>query len=187
MISAAEAARGIYGAWRLAHGDRSGLSWFDASLAGFWRSFGAAIVALPAYAALSALAAADYPGDVDWGGVVLVEGIAYVIDWFAYPLAAFYLCRWIGRGGRFLLFIVALNWAKVIIAVVMLPAAVVANVVPGGIGAFLPVLVLAGVLFYVWHVTRVALDTGAGEAVLLTLANVAIGVATSLWARALLF
>lgn len=187
MISVEEAARGIYGAWRLAHGDRSGLSCFDATHDGFWRSFGAAIVALPAYAALVALGIADYDGEVNWPGVALVESIAYVIDWFAFPLAAVYICRRLGKEARYVLLIVALNWAKVIVAILMLPATIVASMAANSIFAIIPIAVFAGVLVYIWHVTRVALDASAGEAIMVTLANLTLGVVVSLWARSLLF
>ncbi|MFM2129572.1 MAG: hypothetical protein RL477_1118 [Pseudomonadota bacterium] len=187
MISAGEAARGVYGAWRLAHGDRSGLAYFDATYQGFWRSFGAAIVALPAYIGLVIVSMADYEGEINWGGVFLVEGIAYVIDWFAFPLAAVYLCRWVGREANYFLFIVALNWAKVIMAAVMLPAAIVASLAQGTVFAIVPVAIFAAVLVYVWHVTRVSLAVGTAEAIMMTLANLGLGVVVSLWARSLLF
>lgn len=187
MIGAAEAAKGIYGAWRLAHGDRSGLAHFDTSIEGFWRSFAAAIVALPAYAVLVGLATADYPGEIHWGGVVLVEGIAYALDWFAFPLAAVYLCRWLDRRGRYTRLIVALNWAKVIEAALMVPAALVGSLAPGGVLAAVPVVLFVALLVYHWFVTRVALDVGAGEAALVTLINLTLSVIIAFWSRSLLF
>ena len=39
--------RSIYGAWRLALLDPSGLNWFDVSIEGFWRSFFAAAIVAP--------------------------------------------------------------------------------------------------------------------------------------------
>lgn len=187
MISVDEAARGIYGAWRLAHTDRSGLAFFDATRAGFWRSFGAAIVALPAYGALVALGIANHEGPINWASLVLVEAIAYVIDWFAFPLAAVYICRWLGKEANYFLLIVALNWAKVIVAIVMLPATLVTSLTVGSLLAIIPIAVFAAVLAYIWYVTRAALGGTGGEAMLVTFANLALGIAVSLWARSLLF
>ena len=55
----------IYGAWRLARGDVRGISLFDATYRGFWRSFIAMILIAPLYAvsAGKALLAAMEP---DW-------------------------------------------------------------------------------------------------------------------------
>ena len=47
---------GLYGAWRLAHLDRGGLGYFDASVEGFWKSFFAAAMRV---AAISARMAAN--------------------------------------------------------------------------------------------------------------------------------
>jgi hypothetical protein len=186
MSRVEEAARGIYGAWRLAHGDANGFSFFDTSIAGFWRSFFAMIVALPAYAALVAVGMANHPGEIDWQAVVLVEGIAYVFDWFAFPLAAVYVCQWLNKSERYTRLIVALNWAKVLIALIMLPATVIAAQAPGSVLAIIPVAIFVAVLAYVWNVTRLALGANWGEAMMVTMVNLTLGVVVSLWARSLL-
>lgn len=187
MTSVGEAGRGIFGAWRLLHGDRSGLGWFDTSITGYWRSFAAAIIAFPAYAALVAISAADYPGEINWSGLIAVEAIAYLIDWFAFPLAAIYICDWMGKGAEYTRLIVALNWAKVIEVSVMVPTALVASLAPGGVLTMIPVVIFLSILVYHWWVTKVALGATTGEAVMVTLINVMIGIITSLWARTLLF
>lgn len=187
MISSLDAAKGVYGAWRLAHGDRAGLSYFDTSMAGFWRSFGAAIVALPAYVALVMLSIAEHDGEVNYGGIVLVEGIAYVIDWFAFPLAAIYVADWMDKGRNYTRLIVALNWARVLEAIAMLPAVLVATVAPTGPFAFIPVAMFVAILVYHWWVIRTALEATGAEAAMVTIINLTIGVITALWARSLLF
>jgi hypothetical protein len=186
VVSVGEAAKGIYGAWRLAHGDRSGLAWFDTSMEGFWKSFGAAIVTLPAYAALVGLAIANWPGEVNLPGIILVQVIAYVIDWFAFPLAAIYICDTMGKAPHYTRLIVALNWAKVVEVAVMLPAALVASLAGESALALIPAVILVLVVGYHWFVTRVALDASIGEAVMVTVINLTIAVITSMWARSLL-
>ena len=52
MPSLAEVARAIYGAWRLMLFDADGMTFFDLSTGGFWRSFFAAVVVAPLYAVL---------------------------------------------------------------------------------------------------------------------------------------
>lgn len=187
MISTLEATKGIYGAWRLAHGDRTGLTYFDSSIDGFWRSFGAAIVALPAYIALVLLGIASEQGPVNYGGVFLVEAIAYIIDWFAFPLAAVYVTEWMDKRDRYTRLIVALNWARVLEAAVMLPAVLVATIVPNGPFAFIPVAMFVAILVYHWWVIRTSMDVSGAEAALVTVINLIIGIITALWARSLLF
>jgi len=187
VITMGEAAKGLYGAWRLARGDPGGLAYFDTGIDGFWRSFNAAFFALPGFAALVLLAVADYPGEVNLPGVLLVETIAYVIDWFAFPLAAVYVCQWLGKRDAYFRLIVALNWAKVIEAAVMVPGALLASLAPGGVLTLIPIAIFVGVLFYHWYVIRVSLNTGAGEAIMVTVINLTISLITALWARTLLF
>lgn len=187
MISALDAAKGLYGAWRLAHGDRTGLSYFDTSVDGFWRSFGAAIVALPAYVGLVALSIAGHEGEVNYPGVAMVEAVAYTIDWFAFPLAAIYVAQWMGKRHNYIRLVVALNWARVLEATAMLPAMLVATFAPTGALALIPVAMFIAILTYHWWVIRVSLDVGGAEAALVTLVNLTIGVIIALWARTLLF
>ena len=49
MITSRELAAALYGAWRLARFDPRGQDQFDTSVAGFWCSFQAAGIVVPAY------------------------------------------------------------------------------------------------------------------------------------------
>src|SRR6185437_6240761 len=93
MIDVAAATAGLAGAWRLARLDRNGMRYFEATLDGFWRSFQAAAVAAPIYLILVLLRTDDHPLSSDPVRATLIEAIGYVIDWTAFPLAAWYLCR----------------------------------------------------------------------------------------------
>ncbi len=159
MPTLQETTRAIYGAWRLAHLDGDGMRWFDASLAGFWRSFFAFVIVAPGYAALKVL---DHlVVSVPAGGmrILLVDGIAYVVGCFAYPLVMVYLCDAMDRRERYLRFIVALNWSTVLQMAVFLPAAYLGtmNLLPGFSGAVF-YLAFVAVLAYQWFITRTALE-----------------------------
>src|SRR5271157_269836 len=104
----------LSGTLRLARGDRGGLTCFDRSLDGFWRSFRAAVIAYPLYLVLLTMRV----GVPEWqrsGGVriVIVETIAYVIAWVAFPLIMLAVTRWLGREHRFFDFMVPYNWCQV--------------------------------------------------------------------------
>ena len=66
----------IYGAYRLARLDAAGMSYFDTSVAGFWRSFFAAVIIAPFYAMLLAIRFPIIAADADPTRFVLYE--AYV-------------------------------------------------------------------------------------------------------------
>src|SRR5437868_4845906 len=90
------------GALRLARGDRGGLSCFDRSIDGFWRSFRAAVIAYPLYLVLLSMRVTV----VEWqrsGGLVIatVETIAYVTAWAAFPLIMLAVTRRLGRAHCF--------------------------------------------------------------------------------------
>ncbi len=52
MITFHEAARSLYGAYRLARFDPSGMAYMDTSVRGFWNSFYAAVATLPFFLVL---------------------------------------------------------------------------------------------------------------------------------------
>ena len=96
----------------------------------------------------------------DWLRIVTAETIGYVIAWVAYPLAAFYLTRFVDRQQDYLGFIVALNWASVIQLAVQTPAHVIASTGSAARrhGRRPPVLgAELGCLAYEWFITRTAL------------------------------
>ncbi len=167
MISAREAAFALSGAWRLARMDPGGLGHFDTSVAGFWRSFYAAAVVAPAYVLLMAFYAALHPVDAGPLRWVLVEAIAYVIEWTAYPLAMVTIARWLACSDNYIRYIVAHNWANVLGVVLFLPVAAITVLNPAMVG--LLYLAMIAVLVYQWYVARTALGiTGGSAAVLMS-------------------
>ena len=172
MISARETAFALSGALRLARMDPGGLGHFDTSIAGFWRSFYAAVVVAPAYVLLIAFDAALRPvgaGPLRW---VLVDAIAYVIEWTAYPLAMVYIARWLACSDNYIRYIVAHNWANVLGIAVFLPVAAIAVLNPAMAG--LLYLAMIAVFVYQWYVARTALKITGGEAAVLMVFNLVL-------------
>src|SRR5262245_44712329 len=114
MLDLMGAARGIAGAWRLARLDPGGFRYFDLSEEGFWKSFQAALVAAPLFIVLILLRTEDHPLSADPLRAIFIEAIGYVVGWTAYPLAAWYLASALGKGQRYIAYIIAYNWANVI-------------------------------------------------------------------------
>ena len=166
MSRAREAAYALFGAYRLARLDPSGLQYFNATVQGFWRSFTAALIVAPGYVILIGLELGQSPdaASFDWGHIALVQAIAYVISWTAFPVALHYLTAAIGRHQEYVGYIVAYNWAAVIQMAVMLPAAAVQAMIPGQAGGLIMLPVVVATAFYQWFIARTALRIGGGTA-----------------------
>ncbi len=103
------------------NGRVEGLRKLDLTIDGFWASFGAVVLILPV--ALVALASERVAlqvtgGDVAalTGGYVVLRLIAVIVDWLAFPAILALLSRPMGIAARFVPYIVARNWAAVLIA-----------------------------------------------------------------------
>src|SRR3712207_2049243 len=113
-LTARETVYSLYGAYRLALLDKSGLQYFDSTAEGALRSFYAAVLVLPAYAILMVLRQWDQLGDLSLLRFLAVEAIAYVISWTAYPLLMYHLSGLLDRADHFFAFLCAYNWSSVI-------------------------------------------------------------------------
>lgn len=167
MPSSREIIFGIYGAWRLALLDQNAMTYFDRTAEGFWKSFFAAAIVVPGYIILLFLDPGSGGEGAGWLRVVVVHAAAYTLGWTVYPLAVSQICNTIGKAEKFIGFIVALNWSKVIQMVVYLPIIVLTStgaVTPGGV-ALLTGLMYVLVLGYQWIVTRAALEVSPMAAV----------------------
>jgi hypothetical protein len=159
MLSLAEIGPALYGAWRLAHFDPDGMRYFDRSIAGFWRSFQVALLGAPLWIIILGVNLAPMHIGGGWTRVVIAETIGYVIAWVAYPLAAFYLTRFLDRQQDYVGFIVALNWSQLLQLAILMPAHVIAST--GLLSFDLNLILVLGVelacLVYEWFITRTAL------------------------------
>jgi hypothetical protein len=168
----------VGGALRLACGDRRGLGFFDASLDGFWRSFRAAAICYPMYLFLLSLRITSPEwAAAGWPTVVLVETIAYVVSWVAFPLLMLHVAHFFGRDHRFLAFMVAYNWSQVpqtvLLTIVGLDAAT--GLFPPHIMQFVEAIATIAVLVYEWYIARVALAVSGPQAALVVVIDVVLG------------
>ncbi|HVC55995.1 MAG TPA: hypothetical protein VND95_08570 [Stellaceae bacterium] len=168
----------IAGTLRLARGDRSGLAAFDTSIDGFWRSFRAGIICYPFYLLLLAFrVAAPQWAASGVATILVVETIAYVISWVAFPLMILPLARWLDREERFLAFMVAYNWSQIpqtaLFVVVGLDR--VTGFLPPTAGQFAEVFAAIAVLVYEWYIARVALAVGGAPAGFVVVVDLALG------------
>lgn len=171
MVSAAEFIRAVYGALRLALLDRKGLDCFEDTIEAYWKSFGAAAILAPAYALLLFVRLLETDVKAGWFTIAVVETLAYIVSWVAFPLIMIYVCDRIGRFDRYLRYIVAHNWSNVIQVAVFLGVTIVSTAfLGGGHSAFLGLAATVAILFYQWFIARAALEiTGRGAAAIVGL------------------
>lgn len=190
MLTARELVAALYGTLRLVRLKPDGFRWFDASLDGFWRSFAAAALVAPLYVfsqlvesnslPAGALVEANHPART-----VLLEAIAYVVGWVAYPLLMVSVTRIIDRERQFFRYMVAYNWFQVPkeLLFFILTVAYLLGGLPREGMQFLALVAVCGVLFYFWFIAKTGLEvdgyTAAGLVLIdLTVSLVISGVAS---------
>mgnify|MGYP001266455134 FL=1 len=166
MINSQYVTNALYGAYRLARGDKTGLFYFDTSIAGFWRSFFAAVLIAPLFLIL--LIIRFSVDDIGTGAVrfYTIEAIAYVIGWVLFPVVVFYLVQTLEKEEQYVGFIVAYNWAAVLQNSLYLPFAILfqLGMIPGEAAGILNLILLGLVLAYTWFVAKTALDISGAVA-----------------------
>jgi hypothetical protein len=188
MITTREALEGLYGAWRLARNDRQGMGFFVDSLEAFWRSFWAAAIAAPGYAILVAIHLDGVEDSTGPERIVLVQAIAYVCGWTAFPLAMHFVADAIDRSENYVRYIIANNWATALqVGLYVVVAALLAMgdfpnavAVPVSLGAHIAVIV------YQWNVARIALEIGGRAAAAIVFLDFVISLLINSIVRAML-
>ncbi len=156
---------GIYGALRLARLDSGAMSYFERTPAGFWKSFFAAAIVAPGFVIIIAYELGQVEIELEAGAlrVFLIETLAYVLGWVAFPVMVHQICEATGKRDAYIGYIVAFNWSKVIQMAVLLPSiGLIALGTPSGDGGWLLRLAVSFlILFYEWFITRTALGVTA--------------------------
>ncbi len=170
-LTARDVASSVFGAYRLARFDPTGLDYIDRTPEGALKSFYAAVILLPAYALLQTFRLWGQEIEAPLLQVVLVQLIAYVMNWTAFPLVIHRVAGMIGKQARFTDTVAANNWAAVVQMVVYLPAVVLSQlgILPTALVSVLMFGVILAMLGYQWFVLRTALGSGGIPAAVLVL------------------
>ena len=189
MLSADETQSALLGAWRLMLGKADGLRLLDLSADGFWNSFFAIVVALPAMI-VGWVGIANEIGDAGAfaGRFGMVARLAVIdLGTWVLPLVALALVgRRVGIGGRFVHYVVASNWVSAIVAWMMLPSALLRLFVSATNQAvsLLSLVLFAATMVLTWRMTNLAVGRGAaaGTAVFVGMFVVSLAVLFALQA-----
>ena len=153
----------LAGGWQVMLGRSDGLDRLDTSLEGFWRSF-AAVILLAPFALLSLLSQRPLQSETGTaapltGGMLAFDGIALLVDWFAFPLIFALLAPPFGLGSRYVPFIVARNWASVIIGamVAVVHALDLLGVLPSALMPYVLLVAIVVALRFSYVIARTAL------------------------------
>jgi hypothetical protein len=173
MITKQEVFEGLYGAWRLLLGDRGAVALFDDSIAGFWKSFFAAILILPIYLIMTAMGTIEFDASPSLPATVLIVLEFYIIAWVLWPLIIGHILPVLDQSENFTLYIVAYNWMSAIGTGLFFIAVLVTTLlpIPDGFSALILVGALLGVLGYHGLIAHTTLNISIGVAIGLTIAN----------------
>ena len=107
---AAEAWVSVVGSWKLLTFKTGWQSLFDISVAGFWRSFGAALVALPLV-----LFASVHQWHLSGNLHLAPQLVLYSASWIVFPATAALVAAILGTRNRFVHWVVLHNWSVVLL------------------------------------------------------------------------
>jgi len=160
MAPLAEILKSLYGAYRLARFASDGLNHFNVTPVGFFRSFTAAGIVAPFFLALLVARFDGFEEPPVFGRYLILESLAFVISWCAFPLIMQGLCRSFDRSNKYIRFVVAYNWSMVPQNVIYISIIVLGywGVLSGGTTNGLALIVLVWSLAYTGYVAKTALD-----------------------------
>jgi hypothetical protein len=152
----------LAGLWRFAREGAPALRWFDRSMAGFWRSFGVAVIAAPLQAMLIATQTAVPADAAGWFRLIAVEASAYVILWVAFPLVLFHIATRLDRVPHYIDFVIIYNWSNIpILAISLLVSLLLGEGgLPDGLMQVVAGLIYIGILSFEWFIARQTLRLG---------------------------
>lgn len=129
IVTADEVVRSLRGTAALLNRRAEALRAFDFSETGFWHSFGAVVLTLPAFVVTLALErrrlGLALPGRslLEDHGLVALVALAHVAAFVALPVAMIWIARRLGLGRRYVPFVIVTNWTSVVaLSVLSVPA-----------------------------------------------------------------
>ena len=183
-----EIAGALYGSLRLAFGDKNGMSYFNTTHLGFWRSFTAAIIVAPIFILLLNVRYIVSDSDINLFRFISIYATAYVIGWMVFPLIINYITGMLGNGERFVGYIVIYNWASVLQNFIYLPFAILveAHLIYGTTAAIIGLCLLGLVFLYTSFITKTALEVSNGIAAAIVVLDLILSIIISATTQKLL-
>jgi hypothetical protein len=185
MLRRDEVVQSLTGAWELFLDRPDAMRFFDVSADGFWRSFYAIILIVPAYTLISIfgrsqiLVESVVAAQFDDSAFIINKSVALGFEWIALPVILALAAPALGIGQSYAAFIIARNWGAAL---------------SNGLAAIVPILFLVGfigdvaanfiffailivVIRYNFLIARRALDANIGLAIGIVIGDIAISLA----------
>lgn len=175
MISPREIAGALFGLSRLLRLDAQGLTYFNASPAGLWRSFWIAAFVLPLHLVQSFIHYSQSDQVAVSGFTYFaLELESYVIGWFLFPLVMVWISGLLDRWPNYFTFLVPYNWFQLVIAAVILPLSILGGIggLPPEAASLLMLMAASAALLYTGFIAHKALDVSPITAVGIVLLDV---------------
>ncbi len=167
-----EIVRSVVGAGLLLRNDPRGMEAFDLSLDGLLRSFFAALIVLPGFLLVQWLQTRDVDADAAPTSLLL---LAYGARWIVFALTAAVLAKLMGRGTRFVPYVVAGNWSSVVQMGIFLPVVLIGTLLPVPLAGLLLLATMIGLLIYDYLVVRIAFEAEGLEGTAVVLVQLLVG------------
>ncbi len=172
MLSRRELALGVVGAWRLVRADRTALLCLDRTPRGFWRSFWVALIVAPAQALLVAINLSAVPIDAVTLHTILLTVVFYALDWLLLPAILSEIASRGGRMPQFVAYVVANNYAQILLSGFWLGIAAIGLMVSQDTGIVIGLLGIGLQGVYQYRLARIAFDLPPPPAAALAMATV---------------
>jgi hypothetical protein len=182
-VSSGDIIRGVWGAWRLARRDTSGMAMFDISPDGAAKSFVAGALAFPAYLIMEAIQLGDSWALLFQIEPLVISVLGFVAIWLLMPAALTWILPWLNRGQRLPETIVALNWAALLMAFAQLALVVLAAIglFSGLLAVIAAVVVAVACYLYEGFVLRTAVEIDVAFAAGLVVFDAVAGYLLDSW------
>jgi hypothetical protein len=175
-----EIARALTGAWRVFLDKPDAPQFFDLTVEGFWRSFRAFALMVPAYALAAAAEHQQFAGlpSVPFSDTtfVVAKTIAAVFDWITFPILLALVAEPLGITRSYPAFIVARNWGAVLASApfAVVDAFYILGMLGEDIANIATIILLLVQLRYNYLIASRALGAGIGLAVAVVIADFAV-------------
>lgn len=192
MPTADEIQAALLASWRLMQGRADAAGELDLSADGFWDSFFAFVIAVPALFAMWTGEAIDIaPGVAAFGdrlGIVARLALIEAAAWVLPILAVAYVLAQIGRRDRVVAFVIANNWGTALLIWVALPVILLHSFAPSlaDVALLLLLILFVASLVLFWRLNNAVLGMGYAVATASVAAMVVLGLSVDYVLRLLL-
>ncbi len=163
----------LYGAFLLMRFAAAGCNYFNSTVAGFWRSFGAAVIALPLF--LGVVYVHTWAGEGVVSFDVRQSIFRYGTGWLVYPLVALLLVKILDRMENYVAYIITNNWFGVPQWLLVGLVNSVGQASGSELSNLISICLLLLLVYYDFFIARVVLDLTPGRAALVVFIGVLSG------------